>query len=333
VTRVLLGAFLALTLLAVPLAAEAEPRARRCPKIGVVYLSNGPVETWLALPPVKAFLEGMEELHWENDRDFVLDIRPVVDYARVQNVVASLVAGRVDVLLFVTCDTEFHIARRTTHRIPIVIGPCADDLVGKGVVASLARPGGNITGQTIIAPDVTGKRLELLREVVPALTRVAVLWNPDNPVSVPELKETQAAARSLGLELQSLHVSNPADFRTAFSSMVQARADALVVFSDAMFFGERNQIADLAAKSRLPAISWTGEFAKSGGLMGYGPDVLAIARRAATYVDKILKGVLPADLPIEQPVKFEFVVNLKTARALGLTIPQALLLRADDVIQ
>ena len=135
-TRVLLGAFLALTLLAAPLAAEAEPRARRRPKIGVVYLSNGPVETWLALPPVKAFLEGMEELHWENDRDFVLDIRPVVDYARVQNVVASFVAGQVDVLLFVTCDTEFHIARRTTHRIPIVIGPCADDLVGKGVVAS-----------------------------------------------------------------------------------------------------------------------------------------------------------------------------------------------------
>jgi putative ABC transport system substrate-binding protein len=223
-------------------------------------------------------------------------------------------------------------AQKASATIPIVCFACGD-LLATGLVTSLARPGGNITGQTIIAPDVTGKRLELLREVVPALTRVAILWNPDNAVSVPELKETQAAARSLGLQLQSLGVSNPHEFRTAFSSMATARADALVVLSDAMFFGERKQIADLAAKDRLPTISWTGEFARSGGLMGYGPDVLEISRRAATYVDKILKGAKPADLPIEQPTKFEFVVNLKTARALGLTIPKSLLLRANDVIQ
>jgi putative ABC transport system substrate-binding protein len=152
-------------------------------------------------------------------------------------------------------------------------------------------------------------------------------------VSVPELKETQAVARALGLQLQLLGVRNPDEFGAAFSTMTKARADAIVVLSDAMFFGERKQIADLAATNRLPAISWTGEFAKSGGLLGYGPDVLEISRRAATYVDKILKGAKPADLPVEQPTKYELVINLKTAKALGLTLPQTLLLRADEVIQ
>jgi putative ABC transport system substrate-binding protein len=223
-------------------------------------------------------------------------------------------------------------ARKASGTIPIVCFACGD-LLATGLVASLARPGGNITGQTIIAPDVTGKRLELLREIVPTLTRVAVLWNPDNLVSVPELKETQAVARALGLQLQLLGVRNPDEFGAAFSTMTKARADAIVVLSDAMFFGERKQIADLAATNRLPAISWTGEFAKSGGLLGYGPDVLEISRRAATYVDKILKGAKPADLPVEQPTKYELVINLKTAKALGLTLPQTLLLRADEVIQ
>ena len=317
-----LGAWI---LLAPPLA-EAQPE--RMHRIG--FLSVASSSSMAAR--VDAFRQGLRELGYVEGKNIIIDFRwGDGRNERLPRLAAELVQLKVGIVVAHGVAATVA-AQKASTTIPIVCFACGD-LLATGLVASLARPGGNITGQTIIAPDVTGKRLELLREVVPALTRVAVLWNPDNPVSVPELKETQAAARSLGLELQSLHVSNPADFRTAFSSMVQARADALVVFSDAMFFGELSQIADLAAKSRLPAISWTGEFAKSGGLMGYGPDVLAIARRAATYVDKILKGVLPADLPIEQPVKFEFVVNLKTARALGLTIPQALLLRADDVIQ
>ena len=317
-----LGAWI---LLALPL---AEAQSERMHRIGFLSVASSSSMA----PRVDAFRQGLRELGYVEGKNITIDFRwGDGRNERLPRLAAELVQLKVGIVVAHGVAATVA-AQKASATIPIVCFACGD-LLATGLVASLARPGGNITGQTIIAPEVTGKRLELLREVVPALTRVAVLWNPDNPVSVPELKETQAAARSLGLELQSLHVSNPADFRTAFSSMVQARADALVVFSDAMFFGELSQIADLAAKSRLPAISWTGEFAKSGGLMGYGPDVLAIARRAATYVDKILKGVLPADLPIEQPVKFEFVVNLKTARALGLTIPQALLLRADDVIQ
>jgi len=291
----------------------------------------------LFLPPprnseVDAFLVALRGLGWVEGENVHVEYRDADgDDNRLPALAAELVALGVDVLVTATFPGVLA-AHRATTTIPtvMIVGP---DLVTLGLAASMAHPGGNITGQTIIAPDVTGKRLELLREVVPSLNRVAILWNPDNPVSVPELKETEAAARLLGLQLQSFGVNNPDGFRSAFASMTKERAEALVVFSDAMFFGERKQIADLATRNRLPAISWTSEFAKSGGLMGYGPDALAISRRAATYVDKILKGATPGDLPIEQPTKFDFVVNLKTARTLGLTIPQSFLLRASDVIQ
>ena len=283
-------------------------------------------------PRIDAFRQGLRELGYVEGKNITIEFRwGDGRNERLPGLASELAQLKVRIVVaHGVAATDA--AQKASATIPIVCFACGD-LLATGLVTSLARPSGNITGQTIIAPDVTGKRLELLREVMPALTRVAVLWNPDNPVSVPELKETQAAARSLGLQLQSLGVSNPDELQNAFSSMTKARADALVVLSDAMFFGERKRIADLAASNRLPAISWSGEFAKSGGLMGYGPDVLEISRRAATYVDKILKGAKPADLPIEQPTKFEFAVNLKTARALGLTIPQSLLLRADDVIQ
>jgi len=207
------------------------------------------------------------------------------------------------------------------------------DAVSVGLVASLARPGGNITGLTVLAPEVSGKRIELLREVVPRLSRLAVLWNSDNPVSKPEFKEAEAAAQSGGLQLQSVSVTGPKDFERAFNSMKAERAQALIVLSDAMLFGNRKQIADYAAANQLPAISYTGEFAKSGTLMGYGPDLQVLATRAASYIDKILKGAKPGDLPIEQPAKFELVINLKTAKALNLTIPKTLLTAADEVIE
>jgi putative ABC transport system substrate-binding protein len=204
---------------------------------------------------------------------------------------------------------------------------------GKADFVSLARPGGNITGQTVLAPEVSGKRVELLKEVVPGLTRLAVLWNSNNPVSEPELKEAEAAARSAGLQVQSISVEKPSDFARAFNSMKKENAQALIVLSDAMFFGNRKGIADLAIENRLPAISWSGEFAKSGTIMSYGPDIYALAQGAAIYVDKILKGSKPSDLPIEQPTKFEFIINLKTAKKLGLTVPPLLLARADELIE
>jgi len=281
---------------------------------------------------VDSLREGLRDLGYVEGRNLTIEFRWADGRnERLSGLAAELVGqGVAIVLAHGVAATEA--ARKASATIPIVCFACGD-LLATGLVASLARPGGNVTGQTIIAPDLSGKRLELLREIVPALTRVAVLWNPDNPVSVPELKETQAAARALGLQLQSLGVRSPDELRTAVSAMSQARADAIVVLSDAMFFGERKQIADLAAANRLPAISWSGEFAKSGVLLGYGPDVLTMSRRAATYVDRILKGARPGDLPVEQPTKLELVVNLKTARALGLAVPQSLLLRADNVIQ
>jgi len=202
-----------------------------------------------------------------------------------------------------------------------------------GLIASLARPGGNITGLSILTPDLTGKRLELLKEILPGRTRVAVLWNPGNPVSEPELRKAEAAARSLGLQLQSLGVRDPREFASAFSSMKTERAGAVFVLPDAMFFGQRKEIVDLAASNRLPLVAHLREFADAGGLMTYGPNVLDVHQRAATYVDKILKGAKPGDLPLEQPTKFELVINLKTAAALGFTVPPSLLERADHVIE
>jgi putative ABC transport system substrate-binding protein len=223
-------------------------------------------------------------------------------------------------------------ARNASAKIPIVCFNCGD-LVSTGVVESLARPGGNITGMTLIHPETSGKRLELLKEILPGLTRLAVLYNSDNPVAEPELEATQAAGHSLRLQVQSIGVKDPSELTSAFSLMRRERADALVVLSDAMFYGRRKQIADLAAAHRLPAIFWTGDYPKVGGLIGYGPDGLAVAHRAANYVHRILKCAKAGDLPVDQPTKFELVINMKTAKALGLDVPPTMLTRADEVIE
>jgi putative ABC transport system substrate-binding protein len=208
--------------------------------------------------------------------------------------------------------------------------------VTSGLVTSLARPGGNVTGLTNVAPDLVGKGLELIKQAVPGVSRVAVLWQPG---AVPErtaknmLKEAEVAARALGVRLQVVEARGPDDFDRAFSEITRARASALTVFGSSMFFSERRRLVDLAAKNRLPAVYQWREGVDAGGLMAYGPNIPDLFRRAAGYVDKILKGAKPADLPIEQPTKFELVINLKTAKALGLTIPQSLLQRADQVIE
>ena len=226
-------------------------------------------------------------------------------------------------------------AKQATKTIPIVF-TAVGDAVTDGLVASLGRPGGNVTGLSVLGPELVGKRLELLTQAVPGVSRVAVLWQPGGQgerTAKDMLKSAEVAARGLGVRLQFVEVRGPADIDRAFSDMTRARADALTVFGTPMFFNERRRLVDLAAKSRLPAVYSLRENVDAGGLMAYGPNVADLFRRAATYVDKILKGAKPADLPIEQPTKFELVINLKTAKALGITIPQAVLLRADEVIQ
>ncbi len=306
---------LALGLSAAPPSADAQ----KVPRLG--FLS--PASANSARARVEAFRLGLRGLGWVEGQTIAIDYRWAEGrYERLPGLAEELVRLKIDVIV-----TQGVVATLAARRAT------ADDPVATGLVDSLARPGGNVTGLTIIAPDLAGKRLEMLREVIPKMTRLAVLRNPTNPVSVAELKKTQVAAQAHGVQIQSLEVADPGGFASAFSAMTRERAGALIVLSDAMFVGRHTQIVDHVANSRLPAIYWTREFVEAGGLMSYGPNQVDMYRRAATYVDKILKGAKPADLPVEQPTKFELVINMKTAKTLGLTIPQSVLIRADEVIQ
>jgi len=280
---------------------------------------------------VEAFNRGMRDLGYIEGRNIMTEYRWADgNDAQLLGFAGELIGLKVDILV-VHGAAAAQAARKATRTIPIVCFACGD-VVSTGLVSNLARPGGNVTGITIVAPEVSGKRLELLQQVVPSAKRVAVLWNPGNPVAVQELMETETAARSLGIQLKLVGVQRASDLEAAVSSIRKPDMDALIVLSDAMLYGQRKEIAALAIAKQLPAVSYTGEFAKAGGLMAYGPDVLALSVRAASYVDKILRGAKPADLAIEQPTKFELVINLKTASALGLSIPSSVLLRADETI-
>jgi putative ABC transport system substrate-binding protein len=224
------------------------------------------------------------------------------------------------------------VAQQATSTIPIVMSVVIDPL-GAGLVSNLAHPQGNVTGVSMMAPDLIGKQFEVLKQVVPEVTRVAVLWNPANPGSASQLREAEVAARAVGLRLQSLEARSPEEIDSAFAAMTSGRAGALVVLLDAILVNQRSQIAELAAKRRLPAVYAVREYAETGGLVSYGANPLELERYAATFVDKILRGAKPSDLPVEQPSKFELVINLKTAKALGLIIPPSLLFRADQVIE
>jgi putative ABC transport system substrate-binding protein len=223
-------------------------------------------------------------------------------------------------------------AKRATATIPIVMTSGGDPL-GSGLVASLARPGGNVTGLSLMAPDLAGKRLELLKEVAPGLSRVAVLWNAANPYSALVFKETERAAETLKIKVQSLELRSPDDLDGALEAAMRQNVSGLITVEDPLTISCRQQVAEFATKNRLPAIYGLREFVDAGGLIAYGAHIADLYRRAAGYVDKILKGAKPADLPIEQPIKFELVINLRTAKALGLEIPPMLLARADDVIE
>jgi putative ABC transport system substrate-binding protein len=262
----------------------------------------------------------------------VLDVRFAAGRPdRLPSLAAELVRREVDVVV-TGGEAAIQAARAATRTIPIVMG-ASNDPVGAGLVESLARPGGNITGSTILAPELSRKRLGLLRETGPGVVRVAVLSDPTSPGTGRDLEETQSAARALGFRLQVWTVRAPRDLDEAFAGMTRDRAEALMTLADPVFTALRVRIVRLAAANRLPSIYYWKDFVDAGGLMSYAPSLQGLYRRAATYVDKNLKGAKPADLPVEQPTKFELVINLKTAKALDLTIPPAVLARADEVIE
>ena len=281
---------------------------------------------------VEAFRQGLRELGHVEGKTFVLELRyGEAKSERLPDLARELVALKADVIVTAT-DVAIAAVKRETRTIPIVMATSIDP-VGTGFVASLARPGGNVTGLSNVSSELSGKRLELLKEVVPGLSRVAFLWNPDVRGNLLDYKEVEAAARSLRLALQSVEVSSVEDLERAFSAVTSQRAQALILSGNPVTFSKRAEIASFTQRNRLPSMYSTKEYVEAGGLMSYGPSLVGMFRRAATYVDKILKGAKPADLPVEQPTKFELVINLKTAKALGLTLPRSLLQRADQVIQ
>jgi ABC-type uncharacterized transport system substrate-binding protein len=316
---------LAFGLLVAPLAAVAQPPGKVY-RIGFLSTSPPPTRVWDAL------LDGLRERGYREGQNLVFERRFSEGNAeRFPEFAAEMVQLRVDLIIVNTTPAAIA-AKHATQTIPIVI-PTAIDPVGAGLVASLARPGGNITGLSPLTAELAGKRLELLKEVVPAMTHVTVLWNAANPANAAAWQETQAAARALGLRLHAQDVRGPQDLEGAFAHTAKARPDALLVLGDALITMHRPQIAAFATQQHLPSVYPGRDWVAAGGLMSYGPSLPDLYHRAATYVDKILKGAKPADLPVEQPMKFELAIDLKIAEALGLTIPPALLFQATEVIR
>jgi len=313
---------------AFPLAAGAQPAANT-PRVG--WLSPGSAasdESFLA-----SFRDGLRELGWTVGHNIAIESRWAEGkFDRLPDLAVELVRLKVDVIVANVTQASLA-AKRATATIPIVMVGVGDPL-GSGLVDNLARPSGNITGPSSMLAEVSAKQLALLKETVPRASPVAVLWNPANPVwRASALKQTEAAAQAMGLQLQRLEARGPDELEAAFAAMSRERAGALFVPADIIFVRHAQQMADLASKHRLPAMYGFREHVEAGGLMSYAPSFPVLFRRAAAFVDKILKGAKPADLPVEQPTKFELVINLKTAKALGITIPQSVLHLADEVIR
>ena len=306
-------------------------RARNKPKRNIpwAFSAAGGENTALSA----AFADALRELGWVEGRNVVFEYRYAENRPeRLPELAADLVRLQVDVIAAAGTLAPLA-AKRATATIPIVMTAAGDPL-GSGLVASLARPGGNVTGMSLMAPDLGGKRLELLKDVLPRLSRVAVLWNAANPYSALVFQETQTGGQTLGIEVQSLEVRDPDDFDGTFEAVRRQHPEALITVEDPLTVGHRKRIADFAVGQQLPSLHGVREFAAAGGLMSYGASLADLFRRAAGYVDKILiKGAKPADLPVQQPTKFEFVINLKTAMALGLRIPDKLVALADEVIE
>jgi len=312
-------------LLAAPLAAEAQPAAKVY-RIGYVRAETPPAVD------IEAFRQGLREHGYLEGKNVVIEYRWADgNEEKLRSLMAELIRLKVD-LIVTSAPAATRAAKEATTTIPIVMVLVADP-VAFGFVASLARPGGNVTGFAFLLPEVSGKRLQLLKEAIPGLSRVAVLWNAANPYKAFDLKEVQAVADALTVAIHTFPVREPNDFDDAFKAAVKSRVGGLITLEDPFTIAHRTRIVDLALRHRLPAVYAVRPFVDAGGLMSYGPDRADQNRRAATFVDKILKGARPADLPVERPTKFELVINRKTAKALGITIPHSLLLRADEVIQ
>ena len=309
-----------------PIAAGAQSPPK-IPRVGYIAGANANSAEHM----VGAFRQGLTQLGYVEGQTIALEVRWAEGRSdRIPELVAELVGLKMDVLMAGNSVAALA-AQKATRTIPIVM--VAADPVGLGLVASLARPGANVTGLSYFNEAIIAKRLQLLKELAPGLARVAVLRNPSIAVHATFWQETEVAARTLGVALQPLNISGPDDFEGAFAAATQGNAQAVIALDDALTIAHRPRIVALAASSRLPAMYGLREFPDDGGLMSYGPSFVDLFRRAATYVDKILKGAKPADLPVEQPTKFELVINRKAADALGLTVPATLLARADEVIE
>ena len=316
-------------LLAAPLAADAQP-AGKVWRLGILSPSTTASEAARRQSPL---MRKLVDLGYIENQNLVVEYRAAegkID--RLPDLAVELIQAKVDAI-FTASSPGVQAARKATSVIPIVFTG-VNDPVGLGLVASLARPGGNVTGvSTLLGGDLIAKQLQLLTEVIPRLSRIAVLWNPTNPGSTEAMRDTEAVAPSLGVKIVPVAMGTPSDLDRAFSTIVSERAEALAVHPTAPMWEQRTPILEFAVKKRLPALSLAREFALAGALMTYGPDLADHVRLAAIYLDKIFKGARPADLPVLQPTKFELIINLKTAKALGLTIPPALLQRADQVIE
>src|SRR5262245_22929973 len=323
-----LSLLLTLSIPVVSLAVDAQP-AGEVRRVGL--LSNSSPKSSVRF--VDEFRQGLRELGWVEGRNIVIEYRWAEGTSdRLPALAAELVRLKVDVLV-VGSSPAAMAAKNATGTIPIVLAGVADP-VRQGLVTSLARPGGNVTGISWdTGTNKVGKELELLKELLPKVRRVAILLNPASPNHATTVSNVKAAARSLGVQILLLEARGPNEFDVAFAAMAKDRVEALLIETDSMFFLHRAQLADLTAKNRLPSMYGLRGHVEAGGLMSYGPSVPELERRAATFVDRIFKGARPADLPVEQPTKFELVINLKTAKTLGLTIPPALLLRAEQVIE
>ena len=320
---------LAGAILSMPLATAAQ-QAGELPRVG--YINPGDASDPVRVRRFEAFRQGLRELGYVEGRNIALEPRWAEGkYDRYPALAADLLRLKVRVIVTVG-GAATKAARQVTTTIPIVMSLVTEP-VESGLVGNLARPGGNVTGTSIMATDLAGKQFEVLKQAVSEVSRVAVLWNPANPGGASQLREAEAAARTVGLRLQALEARAPQEIDSAFAAMTTQRAGGLVVLADAILYNQRKQIAELAAKSRLPSISALTDYAEAGSLLAYGADFLDLERRSATFVAKILKGAKPADLPVEQPTKFALIINLKTAKALGLTIPPSVLARADKVIE
>jgi ABC-type uncharacterized transport system substrate-binding protein len=314
----------AVVLLALGAIAEAQ-QIGKIHRIGMVFFGSRDQ------PHLASFQRGLRELGYVEGKNIVIDYRYAEGKTdRLPGLVAELVRLKVD-LIVTTTNRGAHAARQVTKTIPIVL--TTGDPVGGGLAASLAKPGGNVTGLTVLPLDLSGKRLALLKETFPKATRVAVLWNPESQESVAAFKEAQVAAQAFSLQLESLEARSAEDIDAAFAGATKTRPNAFLTILDPLTTLNSKRIVELAAKKRWPGMYPTRQFVEEGGLMAYGVNIADLYHRAATYVDKILKGAKPADLPVEQPTKFELVINLKTAKQIGVTIPPNVLARADKVIK